>query len=180
MVGGLVEQQQIGLGEQRRGERDAHPPAAREARERPVLGVLVEAQAVQDRARPRRRGVGADVGEPGLDLGDGVRVLDPLGRRQELRPLAVGGEHRRARARFAARRLLGNPADARAAAQPHLARIRPDLAADQPEQRGLAAAIAADQPDAMPRRDVNRGALEQQLAADTQADVVQMQHGAGA
>ena len=35
---------------------------------------LVEAEAGQDRARPRRRGMGADIGEPGLDLGDGVRL----------------------------------------------------------------------------------------------------------
>ena len=44
----LVEQQQIGLREQQRGERDAHPPAAREAVERAVLRLLVEAEADED------------------------------------------------------------------------------------------------------------------------------------
>ena len=145
-----------------------------------VWACLVEAQAVQDRARPRRRGMGADVGEPGLDLGDRGAVLDPLGRFQQARALAIGGEHRLARARRAARRLLGDPADARAARQAQRARVRPELAADQPEQRGLAGCRCGRpaRPDGRP--DVDRGAFEQQLAAHAQADVVQVQHGDGA
>ena len=72
MVGRLVQEQQVGLGEQHGGERHAHAPAAGEAGQRPLLRRLVEAEAGEDRARPRRRGMRADVGQPGLDLGDGM------------------------------------------------------------------------------------------------------------
>ena len=177
MVGRLVEQQKIGLGEQRRGECCAHPPAAGEARERPRLRRLIEAQAVQDGARPRRRRMGADVGEPGLDLGDRGGILDPLGRREQALALGVGGEHRLARAQIAARSLLRDRADPRAAPQPHLAGVRRQLAPDQPQQRGLAAAVAPDQADPAPGRQMHGRTLEQGAAADPQGHIVEMQHG---
>jgi hypothetical protein len=43
MVGRLVQQQEIGLGEQHRGERHPHAPAAGKAGERLLLRLLVEA-----------------------------------------------------------------------------------------------------------------------------------------
>ena len=177
VVGRLVEQEQIGLGEQHRGQRHPHPPAAGEARERPRLGFLLEAQPGQDRARPRRGGVGADVGEPGLDRRDLGRIVGALSGPQQPRALEVGIEHRLARRPLAARRLLRDRADARAAPQPHLTRIRAQLAPDQSQQRGLAAAVAADQADPVARRQADARALEQEPAADPQADVVEMQHG---
>jgi hypothetical protein len=48
VVGRLVEQHQVRLGEQRGGQGDAHPPAAGKAGERPALHRLVEAQALED------------------------------------------------------------------------------------------------------------------------------------
>ena len=145
MVGRLVQEQQIGLGEQHGGERHPHAPAAGEAGERLLLCLLVEAEAGQDRARPRRRGMGADVGQPGLDLGDGMRLDRGLGGAQQPRALLIGLEHRLARRALAARRLLRDPADPGAAAQPNFAGIRRQLAQDQAQQRGLAAAVGADQ-----------------------------------
>ena len=44
----LVEQQHVGLGEQQRGERDAHLPPARVAVERVALHLFVEAEPEQD------------------------------------------------------------------------------------------------------------------------------------
>ena len=73
MVRGLVEQQQVRRGEQQGGERDAHPPAAREAVERPLLRLLVEAEADQDAGRARRRGMGVDRVQPLVDLAEAVR-----------------------------------------------------------------------------------------------------------
>ena len=180
MVGRLVEQQQVGLGEQHRRERHPHPPAAGEAGQRPLLGGLVEAQAGQDRARPRRRGVRADVGEPGLDLGDRApdRGRVSAARSRRARSGSASSTASRGVA-LAARRLLRDPADARAAPQAHLAGIRRELAPDQAQERGLAAAVAPDQADPVPGRQVDARLLEQQAAADPQGDVVQMQHGAG-
>ena len=70
MVGRLVEQQQVGLGEQQRGQRHAHPPAPGEGRARLGLCCLAEAQSGKD---PRRPGGGRgrrDVLEPGVNTGD--------------------------------------------------------------------------------------------------------------
>ena len=122
----------------------------------------------------------ADVGEPGLDLGDGGRILRALGRRQQPFALAVGRQHHLARRRLAARRLLRDPADPRPLAQAQRAGIGLGLALDQAQQRGLAAAVAADQADPVAGGHVHGGTLQQKVAADAQADVVQMQHGAGA
>ena len=48
MVGGLVEQQEVGLEEQHAGQRHAHPPAAGERGQRLLLRRVVEAQALED------------------------------------------------------------------------------------------------------------------------------------
>ena len=48
VVGRLVEQQQVGCGEQRGGQCDAHAPAAGELLHRALLRGLVEAQAGED------------------------------------------------------------------------------------------------------------------------------------
>ena len=48
VVGRLVEEQQVGLGEQHGGERHAHAPAAREVGAGPVLRLGIEAEAMQD------------------------------------------------------------------------------------------------------------------------------------
>ena len=177
MVGRLVEQQQVGLGEQHGGERDPHPPAAGEAGQRARLSRLVEAEAGQDGARPRRGGVGADIGEPGLDRGDLGRIVDALGRLQQARPLEIGVEHGLAGRPLAPGRLLRDRSDGRPTPKAHLACVRADLAPDQAEQRGLAAAVAADQADPVPGRQPDARMLEQQAAADPEGHVVQMQHG---
>jgi hypothetical protein len=80
IVGRLVQQQKIGLGEEERGERDPHAPAAGERRARPLLLFGREAEAGEDRGRARRRRVGIDVGEAGVNLGDVVGVVRLLRR----------------------------------------------------------------------------------------------------
>ncbi len=89
VVGRLVEQQQIGLGEQRGGERDAHAPAAGEFRAGPCLIGGRKAEARQDRGGARRRRMGADIDQPGLDLGDAMRIVRGFGFRQQSRALGV-------------------------------------------------------------------------------------------
>ena len=180
MVGRLVQEQQVGLGEQHRSECCAHAPAAGEAGQRLLLRGLVEAQAGEDRARPRRRGVRPDIGEAGLGFGDGAGIVRGLGGAQKRGALVIGIEHRLARRALTARRLLRDPVDARMAAQAHLAGIRRELAPDQAQERGLAAAVGADQADALAGRQVHARLLEQQPPAEAQGDVVQVQHGAGA
>ena len=93
IIGRLVEQQQIGLREQHRGERDAHAPAAGEFGQRAVLRRLVEAEAGEDAGRARGRRMGVDVGEAGLDFGDAQRVVGAFGLGHQVVALDVGFEH---------------------------------------------------------------------------------------
>ena len=113
IVGGLVEQQDLGLEEQHGGERHAHAPAAGQRAAGPVLGRLVEAEAGEDLGGARGRRMRVDVGEPLVDVGDAVRVLGVLGLCKQARALGVGGEHPVDEAVLAARRLLRDVADAR-------------------------------------------------------------------
>ena len=74
VVGRLVEQQQVRVGEQRGCQGDAHAPAAGELADRPRLGGFVEAEAGEDGGGARRGGVGADGDQPVVHLGEAVRV----------------------------------------------------------------------------------------------------------
>src|SRR6267378_1590307 len=74
VIGRLVEQQEIGLGEENRGEPDAHPPTAREIADRLVLHPFVEAEPGEDARRTAGCGMRPDFDEPRLDLGDAQRL----------------------------------------------------------------------------------------------------------
>ena len=76
VVGRFVEQQQVGGGEQRGGERHAHAPAAGEFLDRAGLRGLVEAEAGEDGGGAGRGGIGADRAQAFVDLGE------PDGRRR--------------------------------------------------------------------------------------------------
>ena len=81
IVGRLVEQQQVRLGEQRRGERHPHAPAAGKFRHRPVEIGVGEAEAVQNFRGARRRAVGVDGVELVVDLGQSPRARRSPARR---------------------------------------------------------------------------------------------------
>ena len=95
MVGRLVEQQQVGLGEQHRRQRHPHAPAARQFVDR---GCSCIAASKPSPARMRAARAGAArapiVVEPRLDLGDAQRRRRRLRARPAAGALAVGGEHR--------------------------------------------------------------------------------------
>ena len=179
IVGGLVEQQQIGLGEQHRGERHAHAPAAGEFRASAALLGMGETQAGEDFGGARRRRMGPDIGEPGLDLGDAVGIVLGLGLGQQSRALGVGLEHDIEQAFGAIRRLLGEAADAGAQWKRDLAVLGRELAADDAEQRGLPRAVAADEPDAGAVRNPCRCAVDQQPAGQAHREVVDHEHARG-
>ena len=146
IVGRLVEQQEIGLGEQRRRERDAHAPAAGEFGAGALLLGMREAEAGEDFGGARGRRMRADVGEPRLDFGDADadRCAVSASARSCV-ALAVGVEHDLDQA-------LG-PSGASCASRPMRARAgsatspcsSAQLAGDDAEQRGLAGAVAADE-----------------------------------
>ena len=74
MVRRLVEQQQVGLGEQQRRERHPHAPSAGECVERAMLRLLVEAEAGENARGPRRGAMRIDGVQPVMDLADAMRI----------------------------------------------------------------------------------------------------------
>jgi hypothetical protein len=94
MVRRLVEQQQLGLGEQQRGERYPHTPAAGERVERLVLRLFRETEAGENARGPRRGAMGVDHREPFVNLADAVRIVGVLRLLKQFRPFGRGGEHR--------------------------------------------------------------------------------------
>ena len=84
MVGRLVQQQQVGLGEEHGGERHAHAPAAGEIAAGTGLGLGIEAEAGQDGgARAAGAHWASSIDQPGMDLADPVRVAGRLGLGQQ-------------------------------------------------------------------------------------------------
>ena len=177
IVGGLVEQQHIRLGEQRRGKGHPHPPAAGKCGAGLVLRRLVEAETGKDGGRAGRGGVRVDIGQPRLYLGDAVRVVRGLGFRQQACPLGVGGQHHLDQRFGTARRFLRHGADAGVFRHRAGARLRLQFAEDQLEQGGLAGTIAPDEADLVPGRQRHRGMVDQQASLDAVCQVIDVQHG---
>ena len=121
--------------------------------------------------------MGADIGEPGLDLG-AAQAVGGLGFREEGGALLVGGEHDLDQGLGPARRLLGHGADLHAAGQGDAAALGGKLSLDDPEQGGLARAVAPHEPHLRPGGQVEGGAVEDQPIADAEGQVVDVKHAA--
>ena len=178
VVGRLVEQQQVRLGKEHRGERHAHAPAAGIFGKRPALRRLVEAQPFEDSRRPRRRRMGVDVDEASLDFGDALRVNRDFRFGVQRLAFNVGREHEVDEAFRPSRRLLLDAADARALGRKDRAALRRKFAANEAEERGLAGAVAPDEPDPRARGQRRAGAVDQQTFAEPIGKAVDVEHGA--
>ena len=170
MVGRLVQQQQVGGGEQHGRQRHAHAPAAGERRDGAGLRVGVEAEAGQDGRRPRGRRVRADRAQPLVDRAHAVqaRVRVQLGEQRQA--LGVAGEHGVQQRLGAGRRLLPDLRHAGAGRDADLPAVDREVAGDGAQQGGLAGAVAADEADAAAWVDGQVRPFEQGAAADPQRD----------
>ena len=177
MVRRLVEQQQIGLGEQQRRERDTHAPAAGEAVEWLMLRLLGEAETGENARRARRCAMRVDGVQPLVDFADAVRIVSVLGLSQKFRPLLRRGEHGLIRGRLAARRFLRDIADACAGRSLDASLVGLIDARDQFQQRRLSGAVTADQAHMRLRRQRRGGLVENKLAPKAQRDAVNREHG---
>ena len=179
IVGRLVEQQQVRLGEQHRGERDAHAPAAGEIRARALLRLGVEAEPGEDRRRRAR----APHARRYRRAASGFRRCDAD--RARFRPRRAAPVRSLSAASTTSIRLSG-PSGASCARRPMRARdgrsIEPCSSGSSPddraEQRRLADAVAPDQPDARAVRNARGRAIEQKPAGNADRNVIQNQHGA--
>jgi hypothetical protein len=147
MVRRLVEQQQVGLGEEDRRERNPHAPAARQICDGPALHGVVETEPGEDARGPALRRMSVDLDQPGLDLGNPQRVRSGLSFGQQAGTFSVGGKDRFERVRLPTRRLLREKPDPIPARQFDRSAIRLQCAADQVQQGRFAGAVAPDQTD---------------------------------
>jgi len=110
--------------------------------------------------------VGADIGEPGLDVGDAMGIAGVLGLGEECGALVVGRQNDVDQPLGSVGRLLQQAADAGAGRQRHAAVLGGDLARNGTEQGRLAGAVAADEPDPRTVRDGDGGFLDQKPAGN--------------
>ena len=176
IIGRLVEQQQVGGRKEHGGERHTHPPAAGKFGQRALLRGVVEAQPRQDGARARRRGMGADVDEAGLDLGDAMRIGRGFGLDQQARALLVGFQHEVDQRAGAARRFLLDAAQPRAGWIIDRPVLGGELAGNHAEEGGLAGAVAAHEADAGIGRQGDGRLVEQQSRPQPVGQVVEVDH----
>ena len=177
MVGGFVEKQQVGFGEQRGGEGGAHPPASGQRVERRRPGAGVEPEAAKDRRGARRRGVGGDFVEARMNSGEARPLRAGVRLGEQARSLAVGGENECVDAPGPGRRGLRDMGEAGAARQFHNPGVAFDLAGDQPQQGALAGAVAPHQRRAVALGDGEGRAFEHCLSVDAVMDIPDLKHG---
>ena len=158
VVGGLVEEQDVGLRRQRTDERRARQLAARERAQRPVEVGRREPQAARDRLEPRpprvaagaleltlrrvvaaKDGVGRVLGHPRLELAQlGLELLRLRGSGADVRAQRLGPGERRA---------LVVEGDASPRRHRDLALVRRELTGQDAQKRRLAGAVSADKRD---------------------------------
>ncbi len=180
VVGGLVEQQDVGLAEERLGQQRAHLLAAGELLHALVVQRLVDAQAGEQRADLGLRLVAVEIGEGRLELGGAVAVgfgevglgVDRLARLEHLEQLGVALHHGvDGRALIVGELVLLQRRQAQPGGDVHVAVRGLEIAAEHLEQRRLAGAVGADQAVAMAGQELDVDVLEEGFACEVDRDV---------
>ena len=191
VVGGLVEEQQVGVAGERPAERGACQLAAGERLELPVEVVVVEAEPAQDGRGAVAPVPAAGVLEPRLRLAVAAHrrvVVHPARHRLLelaellLDPDEVGGARERVLAQRqapVARRALVVQRDPRALLQRELAALDRRLADDRAEQRRLAGAVLAREREPLAAVDRERDPVEERIPGELLAEVGSDQDGHG-
>ena len=180
VVGRLVEQQDVGIGEQRLRQQHAQLPAGRDFAHRPGVLVRRDADAEQQFAGARLGRVAAVLGEAVLELGgvqvillarlrvgvDGVLLL-------HARPhLAVAHQHHVEHAPVLVGELiLAQVGHALVRVPGDVAGARLQLAGDDLHEGRLAAAVGPDQAVAKPFAEFDGNVLEEGLGPELHGDV---------
>ena len=149
VIGGLVEQQQVGGGHERPGEQ--HPP-------------------LHSRGERLKRRLGGEF-HPREDLVDGVLpppdevVVELVDGDDGGRLPRAYGDHVADGAREIAGHVLPENGHRRAGSRDHRTRVGLDQARQHPHQRGLAGPVPAEQADSLARFDMTRHAVEERRPA---------------
>ena len=179
VVGGLVQQQQVGAAHQGTGQVQAHAPAPGVAVHRPSLLAGRKAQAVQQPGGAALGAVAVDGLQAPVQLGLAQTVVGRFGGGQlclhaAQLPVAVhdeidGGV-------LAARRLLGHVGDLPTGGKDAVPRVRVQLPPDECEQAGFAASVRTHHAHLLPGIDGRVRAFQEQVGAAAQAQVAKLEH----
>ena len=183
MVRRLVEDQQVGIAEQRAGQRHAHAPAAGELAARAAPGPSLS-KPRPCRIAAARAGAdgGADLVEPGMDLGEAQAD------RGRSRPRPAGAVRSTSAASTASSTVMSPPGGSCGTEPMRVRPIRLMLAAvgldagpgSARSRVDLPAPLRPTRPTFQPSDSGRRGAVEQHALAVAEGEVVDVQHGAAA
>ena len=179
IVGRLVQQQQVGLGEQRRRQRHAHPPAAGELRHRPRRGRRWRSPGppgFPPRAPARGRRRSRSAARRCRPCCSGSAVSSSASRR---RALVVGGQHGVEQRDRRRRMLLIHRADPRGFGQP----ISPPPATSSPRislnSVDLPTPLRPTRPTLAPYGNGDGRLVEEPAAPGVENEIFDPKHGAG-
>ena len=186
MVVRLVEEQQVGLGEQRLREQHAQAEAARQLAHRTLVPRVRDAEARKQRSRLRLGLVATEAGKVALEHGEALpcRRVGSLGTREQPLSLLERGPQLRAPAHddiehalvVVAEVVLPERADAQPTEARDVACRRLQLTGHHPQQRRLPGPVRADEAVVPVRPQLPRDALVQGLPAEAHGDVGQRDH----
>ena len=182
MVGGFIEQQQIGAAHQGLRQIQAHAPAAGKSFYRLRVLFLRKAQPVEQLGCPRGCRVGIDFFELCMVFGYFHALVGGFGFSQgRLKglQLPVALQHIIERGNIQRRRFLRYRGQAPMFGQLHFAAIGADFAFYQGKQAGFAGAVFADQAHALIGVDGEVGFVEQHFQAALQGEVFDFYHECG-
>ena len=180
MVGGLVEQQQVGAAHQRLRQVEPHPPAAGKRGDRSRRVALDEAEPVEQGGCPRRCRIGVDLLHPAMQQADRLAVVAGLGSGQfalDAAQFAIAIEGVIDGTAIQRRRLLGDMGHLPGRRHLQITLVLVQLAAQQREQARLAAAIGPGQADLPARVDLKFHVFEKNLGGAREAQLPELDHG---
>ena len=188
VVGGFVEEQDVGFGEQDACHGGAHLPAAGKRVQRIVEEFLVEAESGERGFGTVPGVVAAEVFVGRLQVAEFVqqlriggiglkRAFDLSQPRLDERQIARGGHVGQHVLLLVGKvDLLAQDADAETFGDHDLALVGRELPEDHAEDGGLAGAVRADHADAFALIDAERGVVEDGFAAQELCDVLEIDH----
>ena len=180
VVGRLVQQQHVGIREQRLRQQHAQLPARRHFAHRQVVQVDGDFQAQQQLAGARLGGVAVVFGELGLQVG-GAHVVVFAGLGVGVDRVALGHgrphfgvahhDHVQHPEVLERELVLAQLAQAHARLQRHVARRGFQVAADDLHERRLAGPVGPDQPVAVAFAELDADVLEQGLGTELDGEI---------
>ena len=179
VVGGLVQQQQIGAAHQRLRQIQAHAPATGKCRHRLGEVRVGKAQAVQQLGGAGARTITVDLAQTPMQFAHQMTVIRSAGGGQIALHLAqhrIAVEREFERRLIQRRGLLRHVRDHPAGRHEQVARFRMQLAQQQREQAGLARAVGAGQADFLARVDLHAGVLDQDFGGAGEGELTQADH----